>query len=143
MSHQLLTYGQPVTLVARQPLGGQRTWEAPATPHAQRTPAVAARTLRVDHLFEGTTVIAARKGLVMTRFIKARWSRALLPPVMLAATLGTVPAIASPAGAAAGPVTISVQATPNPVATGQAVAYTVTVSNVGSDTVQGVGHGDV
>jgi len=57
---------------------------------------------------------------------------------MLAATLGTVPAIASPAGAAAGPVTISVQATPNPVATGQAVAYTVTVSNVGSGTASNV-----
>jgi len=57
---------------------------------------------------------------------------------MLAATLGTVPALASPASAAAGPVTISVQATPNPVATGQAVAYTVTVSNVGSGTASNV-----
>ena len=57
---------------------------------------------------------------------------------MLAATLGTVPAIASPAGAAAGPVTISVQATPNPVASSQAVAYTVTVSNVGSGTASNV-----
>ena len=57
---------------------------------------------------------------------------------MLAATLGAVPALASPASAAAGPVTISVQATPNPVATGQAVAYTVTVSNVGSGTASNV-----
>jgi glucose/arabinose dehydrogenase len=74
----------------------------------------------------------------MTRFIKDRWSRALLAPVMLAATLGTVSALASPASAAAGPVTIAVQATPNPVATSQAVAYTVTVSNEGSGTASNV-----
>jgi uncharacterized repeat protein (TIGR01451 family) len=105
--------------------------------------------LRVDHLFEGTTVIAARKRFLMTRFIKTRRSMALLPPVMVAATLGAVTALASPASTA-GPVTINVQATPNPVATSQAVAYTVTVRNVGSssatnvsmtDALNGVGTG--
>ena len=74
---------------------------------------------------------------VTTRFTRTRWSRALLPPVMVAAMLGTVGGLTTPA-AAAGAVSITVTSVPNSVATGQAIAYTINAVNTGGSTATGV-----
>ena len=71
--------------------------------------------------------------------------RGLVVVVSAVACLGTTSLLTLTAGqsgnaaaSTSGPISITVTSTPNPVATGQAVAYTITVTNTGSATASGV-----
>jgi uncharacterized repeat protein (TIGR01451 family) len=74
----------------------------------------------------------------MTRLNGTRWSWAFLLSVMMVSSLGVIGGLATKAAAAAGPVSITVSSAPSPVATGQAIAFTVNVVNAGGSTATGV-----
>ena len=100
-------------------------------------------------------------GEPVTALLKLRIWRLRGAPVIAVGLVGSLLSVApasatlQPAaaqGSGGGPVTIAVSASPNPVATGQAMAYTITASNTGgsdasgltlTDTVTNLGTGGV
>ena len=69
---------------------------------------------------------------------RASFRRIALRAVTIAALVGTTGVATSPALAASPAVSIAVTSSPNPVSSGQALAYTITVANTGGATASGL-----
>ena len=84
-----------------------------------------------------TTRIMIRLHRIVPSFLARRRFAAVATAAVLASGTGLVASLATPAHAA-GDVAVTVSASPSPVATGQAMAYTINVANTGGATATGL-----
>ncbi len=84
-----------------------------------------------------TTRIMIPLNRIIPSFLARRRFAALTTAAVLASGTGLVATLATPARAA-GDVAVTVSASPSPVATGQAMAYTINVANTGAAAASGL-----